>query len=112
MIRHGKIHDLTTNLLSEVCWDVGVEPALQPLDREPLQCATVNWEDGARLDVVDQDFWGQNWQHVFFDIRVFNPLHTPILILHCLDAMLRMCKKSIVLMMSVFVRWRELVFPH
>jgi len=27
----------------------------------------------AHLDIVARDFWGQNRQHVFFDIMVFNP---------------------------------------
>ena len=64
-IRHNEVRDLTASLLSEVCSDVGVEPALQPLDGEPLQFATANSEDGARLDVVARDFWGRNRQHVF-----------------------------------------------
>ena len=56
-----------------MCSDVGVEPALQPLDGEPLQFATANSEDGARLHVVARDFWGQNRQRAFFNVRVFNP---------------------------------------
>ena len=39
---HNELHDLTVSLLSEVCSDVGVEPALQRLDCEPLQYATAN----------------------------------------------------------------------
>ena len=54
---HNSAQDLTASLLSEVCNDVGVEPALQPLDCEPLQYATANREDGAYLDVVAKDFW-------------------------------------------------------
>ena len=38
-----------------------------------LRYATANREDGARLDVVARDFWGQNRQRAFFDVRVFNP---------------------------------------
>jgi len=34
--------DLTASLLSEVCSDVGVEPALQPLDGEVLQFSTAS----------------------------------------------------------------------
>ena len=56
-----------------MCTDVGIEPTLQPLDNKSLHYATVNCEDGAQLDVVARDFWGLNKQHVFFDIRVFNP---------------------------------------
>ena len=69
-IRHNKIRDLTANLLSEICSDVGVEPALQPLNSEPLQYATASREDGAQLDVVTRDFWSQNWQCASFDVRV------------------------------------------
>ena len=59
-IPHNEICDLTANLLSEVYPDVGVEPALQPLDSEPLQYAIANREDSARLYVVAWDFWGRN----------------------------------------------------
>jgi len=38
-----------------------------------INYATANREDGARLDVVARDFGGQNRQHAFFDMRVFNP---------------------------------------
>ena len=31
-IRHNEVRDLTAGLLSEVCYDVGIEPALQPLE--------------------------------------------------------------------------------
>ena len=41
-ICHSEVRDLTASLLSEVCSDVGVEPALQLLDGEPLQFATAN----------------------------------------------------------------------
>ena len=33
---------------------------------------SANEEDGARLDVVAESFWG-DWQRAFFDVRVFNP---------------------------------------
>jgi len=37
--------DLTASLLSKVCCDVGVEPALLLLDHESLQYASANRED-------------------------------------------------------------------
>jgi len=52
-----EIWDFIASFLSEVCCDVGVEPALQPLDHEPLCHATTYREDGACLDVVARDFW-------------------------------------------------------
>ena len=36
----------------KVCLDVGIESVLQPLDFEPLQYGTANWEDGAQFDLV------------------------------------------------------------
>ena len=80
-IRRNEVRDLTASLLSEVCSDVGVEPALQPLDGEPLKFATANSEDGARLDVVARDVWGRNRQRAFFDVRVFNPFVPRVLVL-------------------------------
>jgi len=71
-IHHNEVQDLTAGLLSEVCCEIGVEPALQPLDCEPLHFATANREDGTHLDVVARDFWDPNRQHAFFDVRMFN----------------------------------------
>ena len=45
-IHHKDIQDFTAKLLSEVCNDIGVEPALQQPAGEPLRYATVNGEDG------------------------------------------------------------------
>jgi hypothetical protein len=53
---------------------VGTEPSLQPITNEHLIHPTANKEDGARLDVAADSFWGNDRQRTFFDIRVFNPL--------------------------------------
>ena len=63
-----------------MCCDVGIEPALQPLE---FYCATANREDGDHLDVVARDFLGPNMQFAFFDVRVFNSFvrsyfHSPL----------------------------------
>ena len=34
---------------------------------------SANSEDGARLDIVAESFWGRDWQCTFFDVQVFNP---------------------------------------
>jgi len=73
-IRHNNIRDLTAKLLTEVCHNVATEPLLQPLSGERLLHRTSNSEDGARLDVCAQGFWGDRHQRAFFDVRVFNPL--------------------------------------
>ena len=72
-ICHNEICDLIANLLSEVCQNVGTEPQLQPVTGEQLTHRTANREDGARLDVVAESFWGNDKQSALFDVRVFNP---------------------------------------
>ena len=73
-IRHNEIRDVTADLLSDICHGVGTEPHLQPVTGEHLTHRTANREDGARLDIVAESFWGRNRQRAFFDVRVFNPL--------------------------------------
>ena len=72
-IRHNEIRDITADLLSEVCHNVGAEPCLQPVTGEQMRHRTANKEDDARLDVVADSFWGRDRQRAFFDVRVFNP---------------------------------------
>ena len=60
--------------MSGICHDVGIiEPRLQPVTGEKFEQKTANREDGARLDIVAQDFRGRDRQRAFFDVRVFNP---------------------------------------
>ena len=61
------------DLLNEVCHGVGTEPSLQPVTGEQFEHRTANREDGARLDIVVQSFWGRDRSSAFFDVRVFNP---------------------------------------
>ena len=71
-IRHNRIRDLFARFLTEVCPNVSIEPALQPLSGEAFSHRSANVEDAARLDVKAQNFWGSNRESAFFDIRVFN----------------------------------------
>uniref|UniRef100_A0A1X7T0F5 Uncharacterized protein n=1 Tax=Amphimedon queenslandica TaxID=400682 RepID=A0A1X7T0F5_AMPQE len=50
------------------------QPILQPLTGESLRLRTASSDDGARLDVSADGFWGLLYQRVFFDVRVFCPL--------------------------------------
>ena len=75
-IRHNEVRDLTANLISEVCNNVSIEPTLQPITGEALSGASAITEDGARLDVAANGFWGGPFECAFFDVRVFNP-HAP-----------------------------------
>lgn len=75
-IRHNEVRDLTATLLTEVCNNVSTEPYLQPISNETLTGATANTQDGARLDIAANGFWGGTYERTFFDVRVFNP-HAP-----------------------------------
>lgn len=72
-IRHNEIRDITAQLLTQVCPDVSIEPALQPLTGERLILRSASTEDNARLDVKARGFWDSSYQVAFFDVRVFNP---------------------------------------
>ena len=76
-IRHNEIRDITAHLMSDICHNVGTEPVLQPVTDERLTYRTANLEDGARVDIKAQGFWGNDGQCAFFDVRVFNPFAHP-----------------------------------
>ena len=87
IMRHNELRDLTASLLDEICTRVGIEPTLQPLSNEQMRFKSANVDDGARLDVIAEVFWGTR-QHTFFDVRVFNPFapslrNTSIVTLYC-----------------------------
>ena len=73
-LRHNEIRDTTAQLMSEVCPNVATEPTLQPVTNERFFHRSANTENGARLDVRAQGFWGIYHQQAYFDVRVFNPL--------------------------------------
>ena len=72
-IRHNELRDLTASLLKETCHGVATEPSLQPITSETFRAASTNTQDGARLDIVANGFWGGVYERAFFDVRVFNP---------------------------------------
>ena len=71
--RHNEIRDILALRLSEVCADVAIEPALQPLSGEAFQRRTMTCDPEARLDIRTSGFWGRQLDCAFFDVRVFNP---------------------------------------
>ena len=77
-IRHNEVRDLTADLLTEVCYDVEVEPKLQELTGEHIHLRSANTDDGARLDVRARGFWGHSSQCAFFDVRIFIQTHKAI----------------------------------
>ena len=74
-LRHNEIRDLTTNLPTEICSQVCVEPELQPAHNpDEFLLATSNTQEGARLDIAENGFWGGRSERCFVGVRVFNPL--------------------------------------
>ena len=71
-VRHNAVRDTVHELMTEVCKDVQLEPALLPVTGETLH-ASANKNDGARSDVSALSFWIP-MSRAFFDIRVFNPM--------------------------------------
>ena len=69
--RHNEMRDLLAELFDMVCYDVQVEPALQPITGEELARGT-NQAPDARLDVHCRGFW-ERQRAAFFDIRVCHP---------------------------------------
>ena len=56
-LRHNAIRDITAQLFTEVCPNVGVEPQLQPLSGETFQYRTVNTDECSHLDIQTKNFW-------------------------------------------------------
>ena len=44
-----------------------------PASQEDFSLSTANVQDGARLDIVMNGFWGRRSERAFVDVRVFNP---------------------------------------
>ena len=60
--RHNEIRDLQAELLDMACYDVQVEPALQPITGKELARGT-NQAPDARLDVHCSGFWSDRGLH-------------------------------------------------
>ena len=51
-LRHNEVRDLTTSLLTEVCFNVAIEPKIQHLSGKLLWGGSTNRDGGARLDIA------------------------------------------------------------
>ena len=71
-LQHNEVRDLTASLLSEVCGNVSVKPALQGVSGESLH-GSANRDNGARLDIAVDGFWGSRGERTYIDVQVFNP---------------------------------------
>ena len=72
-LRHNSVRDTAHELLSQVCKDVRLEPALLPVRGEQLPAGS-NCQDGARADVSALGLWIP-LNRAFLDIRVLT--HSP-----------------------------------
>ena len=73
-MRHNEIRDVTATLglLREVTSSAEVEPILQLITEERMNCQSAKVDDNCRLDVKCREFWSSS-QDAFFDVRGFNP---------------------------------------
>ena len=63
--RHYEIRDLTAALMTEVCSNVAIEPELQHLNGESFREGSANRDNGARLDIDADSFWGPGGKRSF-----------------------------------------------
>ena len=61
---------MTAGLLTEACHEVEVEPHLQPVTGEKFILTSSNTEDGARLDISANGFWGGRCEKTYIDVKV------------------------------------------
>ena len=70
--RHDKIRDLEAELMSEVCYDVKIEPALLPVANDHLLKDSTDTNDGSRLDVSGIGLHSPQ-ERTFIDVKVTHP---------------------------------------
>ena len=58
-MRHDEIRDTFASLMSEVCYDVEIEPKLQSLQGESFVNNSTTTDEDARLDVKTNGLWAQ-----------------------------------------------------
>ena len=73
-MRHNEVRDTFASVMNEVCYDVEIEPKLQPLEVESFVHKTTTTEDEARLDNKANGHWDSRFCRTFFDVKIFNPL--------------------------------------
>ena len=59
--------------MSDVCFDIEIEPKLQSLQGEKFVNNSTTTDEDARLDVKTNGLWGSRFSRTFFDVKIFNP---------------------------------------
>ena len=72
-MRHNESRDTLANLMKDVCFDVELEPKLQPLEGESFVNRTTATDDEARLDFKANGLWETRFNPTVFDVKIFNP---------------------------------------
>ena len=72
-MRNNEIRDTFATFMSEVCFDVEIEPKLQSLQGESFVNNSTTTDEDARIDVKANGLWGLRFSRTFFDVKVFNP---------------------------------------
>ena len=73
MRRHNESRDTFAILMSEICFDVKIEPELQSLQGESCVSNSTTTHEDSRLDVKSNGLWGSMFSRTFLDVKVFNP---------------------------------------
>ena len=71
-MRHNEIRDATATLFQEVTSSAEVEPILQLITGDRMNCRSAKTDDNCHLDVKCRGFWSSS-QDAFFDVRVLTP---------------------------------------
>ena len=103
-IRHNEIWDLTATLLTEACSQVVVEPELQPVSHLDYPSST-NIQEGARLDIAMNGFWGGRFERSFVDVSVLTFLLLLMPHLHYLRTTIGMKTSRNMYMHVVYMKW-------
>ena len=64
-MRHNEIRDTFAKLMDDICYDVELEPKLQPLEGESFANRTTTTEDHARLDIKANGQWESRLSRTF-----------------------------------------------
>ena len=70
-----EIRDLTATLLTEVCSQVATEAELQPISQKEFSLSTANVQDGDKLNIAINGFWGRSELAFLMFIFLIRLLH-------------------------------------
>jgi len=105
------IMKLGANLMSEVTYNVQLEPQLHPLSGESLRYHSAIRDDDTRVDIRASSFW--RCLHIIpFLMLGFSTALQPLIILHWPLFFGSMNWRNVVLMRSIFGRWSMEVLPQ